>query len=364
MDLFKWELYKIFNQKIIYIVFTGFMILSTSFIFQQQTAEKKEIYQEWTGPLTSEKIQQAEKENTVLSKEMEELENGEVLAKEVWIKYGIYENIAFGQGIMQRAEQKIAELKNKNTDKAEMETSMLKQIDVSYFSYHDGPMRIIEFTSMFSFVATAAMLLIGLSTSYSNEYSSGIDHYMLSSKKGRKTIVWAKILASMLYTMAVVAIWELWVLFLHSIQYGKEGWDMAMQYNFYLTFSPYPFTFLQYHLIQFGLHLLAALCFALLILFLSMLNKNVLITFFISASVFILPFVIYEMIQWEWLRNIMLFSSLYMMKAEYLFSDLKVINLFGLPVVFPVFVSVVVLLASIVCMIVMFRVMKEREVSN
>ncbi|MDU1844487.1 MAG: hypothetical protein E6778_02965 [Niallia nealsonii] len=363
MELFKWELYKLFRQKIIYIAFISMMAVSTGFTFYYQSDTEKAVYNEWTGPLTEERIQQAEKGEAEFAKKIAEMEEGDSLSEEDNYTSEIYNTIVYAKMIKERPEINLTEAVIDDPKKAKIAYNLIERIDDSYFSNMKGPRELIGINSIAGYAMTAALLLIGLSTIYSNEYSSGADNYLLSTRKGRKTVIWAKIFAALIYVLLLIIIFDLWMLFYYYLQFGIDGWEMAIQYYTYLSTSPYPFTFWEYHLVYLGMHILGGMGFALLIMLISMLNKNVLLTFIISAAVYILPLIIYEMVQWEWVGNLMLLSYVHMMKAEYLFVDLKFVNVFGTPIIYPIFICIFSLLVSILLIAIMFRVMQRKEVT-
>lgn len=362
MQLLKFELYKIFRQKTIYITFILLMVISLGFGLNLKTKLEKEIYSDWEGPLTEEKLQLAADENNELMKKVDELEMGQPLTKSDNIKMGLYETIAFSQSIEQKTESKLQELKNENKYNTELEREMLGLINISYFSYHEAPMKIIGNVSFYYYIVTVVMLLIGLSSIYSSEYSSGIDNYILSSKRGRGQLLGSKIGASLIYTVVVVFAWEICNLTLNFMQFGNKGWEMPLQMTFEYYFSPYAFNMLEFHLTQLGIHLVGALGFALLIVFISSISRNVLLTFFISGSFLALPLFLYEIIQIEWVDNLLTFSFAHVMKVQFLFDHFKTVNFFGYPVLYPIVAVIWMVVLSFILTMFTFKIMKNKEV--
>lgn len=363
MEIFKWELYKLFRQKIIYLAFISMMVMSTGFTFYHQSDIEKAVYKDWTGPLTEERIQQAERGEAEFAKKIAEMKEGDWLSEEDNYASEIYDTIVYAKTLKERPEVNLTEEAINDPKKAEIAYNLIERIDNSYFSNMKGPKELTGINSIAGYLMTAALLLIGLSTIYSNEYSSGVDNYLLSTRKGRKTVIWAKIFAALIYALLLIIVIDLWMLFYYYLQFGSDGWDMAIQYYTYLSTSPYPFTFWEYHLVYLGMHVLGGMGFALLIMLVSMLNKNVLLTFIISAAVYILPLIIYEMSHWEWIGNLMLLSYVHMMKVEYLFVDLKFVNVFGTPILYPIFICIFSLIVSILLIVIMFKVMQRKEVT-
>jgi hypothetical protein len=81
MQLLKFELYKIFKQKIIYITFILLVLFSTGFTIQRTADWEKDLYKKWEGPITEEKIQLAQHGSEELTKKMDEhVEDGFVFS--------------------------------------------------------------------------------------------------------------------------------------------------------------------------------------------------------------------------------------------------------------------------------------------
>ncbi|MDX8346335.1 hypothetical protein [Rossellomorea sp. YZS02] len=374
MRLLKFELYKIFSQKMIYITFLVLILLSSMYIsnFEKIDDETKQFYKTWEGTLTSEKIQQAKSSNDQLTikaeEKVEEMRangtEGSFISENDQIQSGIYENIAFIESVEKDVNQKLKELENSTKYNAGLEKRLLESVDLSYFSFHKGPKEIIDYTGTFSFIITGAMLLIGLSSTYTREYSTGVDNYILSSRKGRTDLTWAKLGAAFIYALAVVASWEVVNVITKLYILGNLGWETPLQFVFRYDHSPYGLNMLEFHLIQLGIHLVAAFGFAILILFISSISKNSLISFFISGALFSLPFMAVEMVPMKaGLSDMVKFSYLYIMKVEFLFAHFKTINLFGYPLLYPVAAVLWMGILSVLIAAVTFKVLKNKEVS-
>ncbi|WP_404446045.1 hypothetical protein LG307_20610 [Sutcliffiella horikoshii] len=366
MELFKFELYKIFKQKTVYITFFLAILFSTGFTFQLTEQWEKDLYKEWEGPITAEEVKLAEEKNAVLMKKLEDAPDDEpfFFSDRENAEMSVYEGVAWAWGVERNATAKINELEQETGSAAELEKSMLGQLDTSYFYYNVGPGKVIDFASVFSIFITGAMLLIGLSAIYTQEYSSGVENYLLSAKKGRKQLFWAKVGAASVYTVVIVLAWELFNLAWNTVQFGTEGWGSPIQHYFKYYFSPYDFTMLEYHIVQMAFHLLGALSFAVVIVLVSSLSKNVLISFVICSALFSMPFLVVEMMQLpEWLENLFTFTPIFTMNVERLFDFFKAVNLFGTPILFP-FVAVVVMVGLMVVAVgVGLRYMKGKELS-
>lgn len=365
MELLKFELYKIFKQKMVFIVFLLLIVFSTGFTYYLGAHEEKELYKPWEGTLTEEKVELAAKEKDVINKKIEKLDEFQLLSDQDWTMYGIYETIAFVKQAETNAQEKIKELAKESKYSTNLEISMLEEIDTSYFAYNQGPEKIIDYASIFSLLITGAMLLVGLSTIYTQEYSSGVDNYILSSRNGRGALLWSKIGAALIYTAMVVIGWEIFNLTWNLIQYGNGGWETSIQYYFKYYFSPYIFTMLEFHLLQLGFHLLGACSFAIMIVLISSLCKNALVSLVINGAILAAPYLLVELAQLpQWVEDIFQFSFLYFMNVEPFFDDFKTINLFGMPVLYSIVGVIVMIGIVIVLPLLTARVVKNKEVTS
>jgi ABC-type transport system involved in multi-copper enzyme maturation permease subunit len=374
MKLLKLELYKIFSQKMIYITFLILILLSSMYIlnFEKTDEQTKQFYKEREGTLTSEKILEAEASNDqLMAKAEERIEEmkangteGAFLSDNEEVQSGIYEDIAFSQRIQAAINLRLQDLESSTKYNAALEKQMLKNVDLSYYSFYKGPAEIIDYTGTFAFVVTGAMLLIGLSSTYTREYSSGVDNYILSSKKGRTVLTWSKLGAALIYTLIVVAAWEAVNVISKLYLLGNFGWESPLQFVFRYFASPYGLNMLDFHLIQLGIHLAAAFGFAVLILFISSISRNSLLSFFISGAIFSLPFMLVEMVPLKpWLFNLVHFSYLYIMRVDFLFNSFKTINIIGNPVLYPVAAVLWMVVLSVALAAGTFKVLKNKEIS-
>jgi ABC-type transport system involved in multi-copper enzyme maturation permease subunit len=367
-ELVKFELYKIFKQKTVYITLFILLLFSTGFTFNHSTEIERQLYKDWEGPITKEKAELAEKEYQKLMKVMDQRaeggQDGHMFTDEEQTRAGIYETIAMIKGSEGRLMNRYAEIQQDNNYNTELEKTMIQKVDLSYFSYNEGPRETVDYASTYALLITGAMLLIGLSTTYTKEYSSRVDRYILSSSKGRESLLRSKIMAALIYACVIIMITEVFNLIWNGIRFGYDGWMSPIQNMHTYYFSNYSFTLIEFHFIQLGFHLLAAFSFALVIILVSSLCKNSFISFIINGVIFALPYWFVESVNLpNWLTDVFGFSFLYIMKVEFLFHHFNTINLFGIPVLYPFVALVWILAVSFIAVIVTSRVMKNKEVT-
>ncbi|MFD1738400.1 hypothetical protein ACFSCX_17895 [Bacillus salitolerans] len=368
MQLLKFELYKISRQTSIWVTFIlllGMSYLSLNYPYESKL--EKEIYKQWEGPLTVEKLEQATTEYMELMKKEERVNNKQdVFTDFETMQIWMYQKLGLSKLVNENIDKKLGELETRNTVAAEMEANMIEDIRLDEFSHHTGPSQTVAFVEFGSFLVLGVMLILGLSQIYSKEYSSGMDNYLFSSKNGRKPLAWAKMGASLIYTLFVVIGWEFFNLLVNFILHGNEGWGTPIQfYTLYMNpayaESPYALTMLEYHLIQLGIHLIAGMSFALFIVLISSLCKNALITFFVCAAVFIVPEFLGMV---ESIRNLLSFAYINVARVEFLFNDFKIVELFGYPILYPIVACLFMILLGAICVIGVLQMIKKREIAS
>ncbi|MGO4373784.1 hypothetical protein AB4Z21_24080 [Paenibacillus sp. MCAF20] len=372
--LVKFELYKIFRQKSIYIVLVVMLFLITLSMGGQFGGSSTSYYQSWEGELTEEKVESADAAWQAISAKYD----GEDIqwSEEDRMNVGVLEaisNLHFRE--MQRAEQTEALKEYLYTAeqnggrgyeqrKAELHLSMLENFRINQFYYSRGAGEVIDFVNTFGLVISGALLLVGLASIFSNEYATGMDQFQLSSKLGRKQLVSAKIIASLMYLALVVFIWEVFSIIYQINKYGGGGWQSPVQKLFKYSHSPYAMDLATYGFVQLGMHLLGAVVLVTVILLVSALCRHTMLSFLISGTLFALPIVIVNILKIDisWLTSILQFSMTKVMAVEVLFMDFSTINVFGLPVLYP-FVAIAVMVALIaLCLSLLYGTMRRKEV--
>ncbi|MBE4909182.1 hypothetical protein IMZ08_14035 [Bacillus luteolus] len=366
MQLLKFELYKIFKQKSIWI--TLIILLGMSYLILNYPYDpniEKELYKKWEGPITEEKVKLAESEYEVLQSKgtQHSVDSGDNYTDTIFIESQILKKIMMVDTIKNNVTQRLNELEGENSVKANVEKNMLEKINLNYFSYFTGPSQIVIFVADGGFMVLGVMLLLGLSPIYSNEYSSNVDNYIFSSKKGRKSLAWAKMGASLIYTLIVVFVWEMFSLLMNFLQHGNDGWSTPLQLLTapYYRDSPYSFTALEYHFVQLGIHLLAAFAFALLIVLISSISKNSLISFFVSLSIFAVPIIIDGV---QWLETILAFSYTEVLRVQFLFNEFKTVDVFGYPISYPVFACLIMIMLLLISIKTVLQIIKHKEITS
>src|SRR5690625_4731817 len=185
------------------------------------------------------------------------------------------------------------------SQKATKELEMLEELGNPYGFYRiqawTGMMDLIE--PFFSVVLIAIMILLGLSPVFAEDHSQKTIGLVLATKHGKKRLVSAKLLASITYIGVAFILLHLTNFILQLNGYGGlHGWGAPMQslvtYPADYSMSPFAWDVWQFYFIMLTVQFLAGVAFGVLVLCLSHLTKNILMTFFVSGSILALPHIL------------------------------------------------------------------------
>ncbi|MFD2116257.1 hypothetical protein ACFSTH_08780 [Paenibacillus yanchengensis] len=179
---------------------------------------------------------------------------------------------------------------------------------------------IATFPYMEGTLVQAAILLAALPAVFSGEYESKMDALLLSSSHGKKQVIFAKILATILFTTSVVLLsWLLgsiihWLFTTHADPYAS----IASLTNHEQT--PYHFSLWQYSFVQLVTNWIGAIAFSMFILYVSVHTRHYIISYFIGGLLLTLTFFI---------RNFSVFSVEWVLKYMTLIDVMRVQNMFS-----------------------------------
>ncbi|OAS19315.1 ABC transporter permease [Paenibacillus oryzisoli] len=369
-SLLTFELYKIFQQKSIYITLIMLLGLIAVSLNLQKTSSNFPYYKEWEGQLTEEKYERAEAAHLAL---MSRVNEGIPLTREEQKMQSFYENISDFRALEEDRKASIGVLNERlhlqeadaeaayEQRRTGLELRMLEGIEINELSYNRAPSEMIDFVRVFGFLISGALILIGLASIFSNEYATGMDQFQLSSKYGRKRVVTAKIIASLIYVIFVIGTWVVFNA-LHWI--GGGGWKSPIQQLLRYRDSPYDYDILSLIGVQIGIHTLGAFGLAMFVLLISALCRNTFRSFLISGFVFVLPIAFEEVftVNLGSLGVLIEFSYTNVMVVYDLLATFQTINLFGMPVLYPIAAVAVIIVLSALCVQLLYWTIRRKEV--
>jgi len=390
-ELVKFELYKLTSKKLNILALSVFVLLYFFSISQFNLGniqQMKSMYSEWSGPLTEEEIDIARLEQHNLLVKMEE-DWEEHLNKHpegeapifVWdetysLKSSLYSDLLNRWERFQNRNALTADLREEilsaeTTDKKDfgylknvMRYNMLGGLKPPSGDYFHGWGQLIDFANTFGFVILCALILLTLAPVFAEEYAVKMDSLILSSRHGRKKVVTAKIVASLLVVFIYAVIFLIMNVTVNSMLFSLDGSQVALQELFKYRHSPFNLNVSQYFIIQQATHIFGAAAFSLLILLLSVFSRSSLIPFFTGGVIYGGPFVLTGIlgIEHELIQTIRDFSYGQFIMVEDMFSNFHVINLLGMPVLYLHVMYILFLLISVATIFIIYFSFARRQV--
>lgn len=302
MELLKDELYKIFSKKLIYVAIIIFIIYNL-FAMRENgdlhivKGAYNKYFEDYEGKIDSEKIERAKKfgkdiENMDFRENREEYFGKCLYHIEVINIENCKENYL---NWISNLEENLSKFKPNSykykADKLEYEILKKRGYKDSVY-YTAGWDEILESNSYIVFLFIGILIILGVSPVFSEEYNSKMDNIILSSRHGKGKLILSKITAVLIYCIFVVLIFSLFELVTYGILYGFKGYNVPLKNLQRLyEYTSFDMPVIKFYFIQRIFILLGSFAFGLFVLIMSSLNKNYLVSAFISGMVFLVPYV-------------------------------------------------------------------------
>lgn len=369
----KFELYKIFSQKIVYLTGLALFIITTLFLRQMTGPSLHSFYKKYEGPVSQQDIQIASKEDKAIAEKQDHGE--EIPWKELKLRNVYYDVIMVGD-YKKLQSDKIKNLQQRMDNlmdhsgyvyrKFMLEKNMIQKIHYSSVYYKIPAAQMLDYLNTYEFVILGVLIVVSLSPIFTQEAMSGVDQYILSSKHGRKTIVHAKLIASLIFVLVILLISVSYDLTFWILADGNYGWKADIHSIDKFWDSPYSMNMLTFLFIKVGFQFIAGCALALFTNFISALCKNPVTSFIINGFVFAFPLADDIFIHFElpsWLNQILNFTFTEILMVDGLFKEFKAVDVFGYPVLYPIFAIFVLLILSFLIVYLLYKVMANKQVA-
>jgi len=237
--------------------------------------------------------------------------------------------------------------------------------------YYNKPWaELLYMVDQFGVAFMGAMLLIGLSPIYSEEYTRGMDGLLLSSRHGRSKLIHAKCLAAILYTLLCVLLFQLINMGGTALLFGNLDGAATLlhsmrRYGDTRPFAgyPYSFTVIEYYFIQLGVQTIGCIAFALAVTFISSLSRSSVVTMLLAGGVLGIPYLLLDVrnIRYPIIEWMMTFGYSQFIRVTHLFNSFRTVNLFGEPVLYPIAALAVLLTVTAVLVWVTTLLFRRRQ---
>ncbi|MEW8955088.1 hypothetical protein [Clostridium sp.] len=393
MELVKYEIYKIFSRKSIYVVFLLFIVMfsgeviSDSAYNNDKFGSKDTIIKEYVkleGDIKEDRIRDSKEyvKSMVRDKKVDRIDYSDYNPEES-LKLKIYKDYAFQgretyttiQGewdeiyTLSSVEENINKLKEDGEENSFKYRENLKikdllnNIEDDEFNYLGSWESLIT-----SFTGTAAiigiLLILGLSEIFSGEDISNMNLLILSSRHGRKKSIFSKLGAAALYSLIVFLAVTIFSMMVPIILNGLNNGDTASLRDIgEFTSSPYEISVAKYYLFANIFRFIVILAFAIIVTFISSLTKKPMMTMFISLVILSYGDIIiaFKILRESFISVLGYLSPLKLMQVNIVFREFKAFNIFGYPVLYPVMAIIAMIVVILICTSLSYYKVKNRE---
>lgn len=210
------------------------------------------------------------------------------------------------------------------------------------------------------------VIAICLAPIFTNEYQTGVDNLILSSKKGRRELAISKFIAAFIFTTLFFLIFMTYIIICNLILYGPTGANTPIQALSYLWYSMYNMTFLQATLMIIGLSYLATLFYVSIIMIISVKSKKSFTSIILCLLLIFIPYFIYAT---NSINDFSIISKLMFLFPSNMTLGLKIIssyivfNFLNFVVPLPVIICIVSIIGILILLLMTMRSFYKHQVS-
>ena len=369
IELIKFELKKIFSNRLIYIAAIGIAL----FVLSYPVSRYKDINETFTGREEIEALAEkymsdeytVEEFNEIRKSAMNKFHNKEELNKED--KFLLYYSGSFikvnkdiqAEGL-EDIESRLEELKNNNKVDTFEYHNLLKEKEMLSNLDKQESLYLGDWDMAFDFNVAATMkltlLVLGLAGIFSSEYTSRVAYINLSTKEGKTKLNTAKIISALIYGSLVF----IFVSLIYHVGGFALGLPNGHKPASYIFSSLYNITINEYYIATLALSYLGTIAFSLLIVLLSLITKNILVSFGLPLAIYLLPDMLKlpEAIM-KYTYNI---NFARLLKGKDILGEYITFDLFGDVVLYPYLIIIVSAILAIIMLIIYNTFSKKQTI--
>lgn len=180
-----------------------------------------------------------------------------------------------------------------------------------WFDYVKGWSDLKETYGILIVWGLAIVFLVGLSPVFSEEYTLRTADILLTTQRGKKSLIWIKMAAALSFTLIIFTAVTFYVWAIYLKVFGTQGLDASpiLIGAGSASFGYHTETIKGFFLLSFGLGIAGFLLMTGMVLAASALCKNAFMTVVISLAVFLFPVVWIKAIGPMWMFGITLFKA-------------------------------------------------------
>lgn len=259
---------------------------------------------------------------------------------------------------LQYIESNLKELENSNKDNTFEYSNLIKEKEMLLELDKQESMYLGNWNNVFDLNVAATMkislLVLGLASIFSNEYTTRVAYLNLSTKKGKTRLNKAKIISALIYASIVFGF--------VSILYHISGFPLGLPNGdkpiSFITNSIYDITINEYYISTLALSYLGMIGFTFIIVLLSLLSKNILVSFGLPLVIYFLPDILRlpEVIM-NYTYNI---NFTRLLKGKVILNEYITFDLFGNVVLYTHLIAFVGVI-SIIAMLVIYNKFSKKQ---
>ncbi|MBM7541647.1 hypothetical protein [Amphibacillus cookii] len=384
--MYKQECYKIFTRKSLYLtflLFIFFMLLPDGSHSIRQTSTYQSLYDEWRGPLTATEIDMANERLMKLEEqvdremaEADELEGVFPKSIEDQAAHSVYVSVIQAGENINWFEARKENLRDKafhptetayQAEVAQMEFELLQQLNEPIGFYQTTTWSsTVDFINTLGFIFLTVLIILGLAPVFADEHSQKVASLIVSTKFGKTKVAFAKIFASITYIGVLFVSLHVINVLIEISKFGRFVDGTVPLQNLYLFIqSPFSLTIWQYYALALGIQLLASLMIGLLVLFLSIITRHAMLTFFISGTIIGTPVLFRQLgLDQQLIQHMTQFSYAELMRVKGLVDQFIVFRLLGQPILYPYLLIAVFLLIASLNVLLIYWQYRNQQIVN
>lgn len=371
MDLIRFEFYKIFKSKTVWsimlLTFIGSLYLSTQMIGEDLKPSLKKI----GGVITEQKVKEAQKED---QKILEKSADSGVLSVEDENMRDAYDKLFYVGHYVKLHPIKISdalnEAKETNSEyeknKFELKADMLQNIHYDRLDYQRPMEQAVLYMLTGSLSLVLIYIILNVSLTYTNEYTSGVANYLLSSTNGRSKTLFAKLFAHWSVIALIILLSTFSAVLLWGVYDGFSGWNSPLQSIKKFYESPYPISIGQFIIVTALLQMLIGIALSTLILCISLISKSLLQSLALTLLIIVGPIAISTFIPLTFIPEKVLLAMNFIpsigLNTAVLFRDFNTVNILGKPTLFPIVMILLMVLLLVLTLIFSFKLIKIKKI--
>lgn len=370
IELIKFELKKIFSNKLIYITAIGIAIFGLSYPISRYSQIKAAFNEKTEIEALAEKYisdeYTADEIKSIRDSAINKANNKENLNKEEeFLLYYSGSYIKVNKDIQSERlkviESRLDELESNSNEDTSDYKSLLKEKETLTNLGKQESMYLGDWKIVFDFNVAATMklilLVLGLAGVFSSEYTSRVSYLNLSTKRGKTKLNTAKIISALIYG-TIVFIFVSSIYHISGFALGLPNGDKSASYIFS---SLYNMTINEFYIGTLVFSYLGTISFSVLIVLLSLITKNILVSFGLPLAIYFLPDML--MFQGPIMKCIYHINFTQLMKGKNILGGFITFDFLGNIVQYPYVITIVSIITVIIMLIIYRKFSKKQSIA-